>query len=259
MVADDALLVTKTDRICTVTFNQPQAMNPITFDFVSLLDETLKEIGDDNHVRVVVLTGAGNNFSSGGSMKQLNEKFEPDVFLRNMKQVTNLVLTMKGLPQPIISKVRGVAYGIGVNIALNGDFVLASHDARFCQIFVNLGAILDGGGTFLLPRLVGLVKARELAMLGDVVSGQEAESIGLIYKSTTDEDLDAAVEILGRQLAKKPRQAMSMIKEGLEKSFDRTLPEALDWEAVHQTIALQSPEHKRQVQAFLAKGDENRT
>lgn len=201
---------------------------------------------------------SGIDFSSGGSMSLLNEKHKPDVFLQDMKRVTNLVITMRGLPQPIISKVRGVAYVVGVNIALNGDFVLASHDAQFCQVFINLGAILDGGGTFLLPRLVGMVKARELAMLGDVVKGREAESLGLIYKSTADEDLDLAVESLAIELAKKPCLAMSLIKEGLNKSFDMSLNEAMNWEAVHQTVALQSPEHKKRVKAFLAKGHKKR-
>ncbi|MFH2130399.1 MAG: enoyl-CoA hydratase-related protein [bacterium] len=254
----ETILITKRDKICTITFNQPQAMNPMTFDYISLLDETLRTIGEDDSVRVVVLTGAGNNFSSCGSMSLLNEKHKPDAFLQNMKRVTNLVITMRGLPQPIISKVRGVAYGVGVNIALNGDFVLASHDARFCQVFINLGAVLDGGGTFLLPRLVGMVKARELAMLGDIVKGREAESIGLIYKSTADEDLDLAVESLAIELAKKPCLAMSLIKAGLNKSFDMSLNEAMNWEAVHQTVALQSPEHKKRVKAFLAKGHKKR-
>jgi 2-(1,2-epoxy-1,2-dihydrophenyl)acetyl-CoA isomerase len=103
-----------------------------------------------------------------------------------------------------------------------------------------------------------MAKARELAMLGEVVKGREAESIGLIYKYTPDEDLDAVVESLAIELAEKPRLAMSLIKGGLNKSFDMSLNEAMNWEAVHQTLALQAPEHKKRVKAFLAKKDKKR-
>ncbi|MCP4667731.1 MAG: 2-(1,2-epoxy-1,2-dihydrophenyl)acetyl-CoA isomerase, partial [Deltaproteobacteria bacterium] len=148
-------------------------------------------------------------------------------------------------------KVRGVAYGLGANIALAGDFVVASLDARFCEVFVNIGVILDGGGTYFLPRLVGLARAKELALLGEEISGKSAADMGLIYKSVPEEDLDRETEALAKKLAQKSPSAMALIKEGLEGSFDMSLKEALEWEAAHQAIMLQTREHKEAVESFL--------
>jgi len=112
---------------------------------------------------------------------------------------------------------------------------------------------LDGGGTYFLPRLVGLAKAREIALLGEEISGREADSIGLIYKSVAEEDLDREVESLADKLSQKSRLSLALIKEGLEKSLDMSLPEAMNWEAAHQSIALQSKEHKEKVRQLLIK------
>jgi 2-(1,2-epoxy-1,2-dihydrophenyl)acetyl-CoA isomerase len=158
---------------------------------------------------------------------------------------------MREMRQPVISKVRGVAVGGGINLALAGDFVLASHDARLCEIFVHIGAILDGGGTYFLPRLVGMAKAKELALLGDFIDGKTAADMGLIYKSVPDGDLDRETETLAKRLTKRPLSALALIKEGLEGSFDMSLNKVLEWEAAHQSVLLQSKEHKEAVKAFL--------
>jgi 2-(1,2-epoxy-1,2-dihydrophenyl)acetyl-CoA isomerase len=146
---------------------------------------------------------------------------------------------------------KGVAVGGGANLALASDFVIASENARFCEIFINIGAIMDYGGHYFLPRLVGLARARELAMLGDEIDGKTAASIGLIYKAVPEEELEKEVETLAATLAQKPPLALRLIKEGLENSFDMSLPQMLDWEAAHQSIALQTPQHKEIVELFL--------
>jgi 2-(1,2-epoxy-1,2-dihydrophenyl)acetyl-CoA isomerase len=145
-----------------------------------------------------------------------------------------------------------VAVGGGANLALAADFVIAAENARFCEIFINIGAVMDYGGHYFLPRLVGLVKARELAMLGEEIDGQTAASIGLIYKSVPEDALEAQVAALAATLAQKPPLALRLIKEGLEKSFDMSIDEILDLEAAHQAIALQTPEHKEIVEMFMA-------
>ena len=155
------------------------------------------------------------------------------------------------MPQPIIAKVRGVAVGAGANLALASDFVLASEGARFCEVFVNIGVILDAGGTYFLPRLVGLARARELALLGEMVEAKRAAEIGLIYRSLPDQDLDRETENLAQKLSQKSSLAMALIKEGLEKSLDMTLDEVLEWEAAHQSIMLQTEEHQEAVRRFL--------
>jgi enoyl-CoA hydratase/carnithine racemase len=169
-----------------------------------------------------------------------------------MKGVGQIVKTLREMPQPVIAMLKGVAVGGGANLALASDFVIAAENARFCEIFINIGAIMDYGGHYFLPRLVGLAKARELAMLGDEISGQEAASIGLIYKSVPADALESEVEKLAATLIQKPPLALRLIKEGLEKSVDRSLEETLSWEAAHQSIALQTPGHKEIIKMFLA-------
>jgi enoyl-CoA hydratase/carnithine racemase len=162
------------------------------------------------------------------------------------------VRTLREIPQPVIAMLKGVAVGGGANLALAGDFVIAADNARFCEIFVNIGLVLDYGGTYFLPRLVGLTKARELAMLGNEIDGKTAASIGLVYKSVPEDEIEKEVAALATTLAQKPPLALRLIKEGLEKSFDMSLKQVLDWEAAHQSIALQTPDHKEIVKLFLA-------
>jgi 2-(1,2-epoxy-1,2-dihydrophenyl)acetyl-CoA isomerase len=173
--------------------------------------------------------------------------------LEILRKLGGVILAIRKIPQPVVVKVRGAAWGGGANLALAGDFVLAAHDARFCEVFVNICTVLDGGGTYFLPRLVGLAKARELALLGDEFDGKTAASIGLIYKSVPGRQLDRHVNALAEKLSKRHLKALSLIKEGLESSFDMTLPEALEWEASHQAIMFQSEEHRESVKGFLTR------
>jgi len=226
-------------------------MNPFNLPMMDQLQEGFEDMAADEEIRVVVLQGAGEHFSAGADMILLKEGNEAPVALGFMKRVGRLIQTMRGLPIPIVCKVRGVAYGVGSNLALAGDFVVASHDARFCEVFVNIGVILDGGGTYFLPRLVGLAKARELALLGEEVDGKTAASMGLIYKCVPAEELDREVDELAKKLTQRPKAAMALIKEGLEGSLDMSLKEVLEWEASHQSIMLQSREHKERVKMFL--------
>jgi len=129
--------------------------------------------------------------------------------------------------------------------------VIAAENARFCEIFINIGAIMDYGGHYFLPRLVGLTRARELAMLGEEIDGNTAAAIGLIYKSVPQDELEKETDSLAATLAQKPPLALRLIKEGLEKSFDMSLRDLLDWEAAHQSIALQTPAHKEIIKVFM--------
>ncbi len=168
-----------------------------------------------------------------------------------MKGVGQIVKTLREMPQPVVTVLKGVAVGGGANRALAGDFVVASETARFCEIFANSGLIMDYGGHYFLPRLVGLTKARELAMLGNEIDGRTAASLGLVYKAVPEEQVEQEAETLAGTLVQKSPLALRLIKEGLEKSFDMSLKEMLDWEAAHQSIALQTPEHKEIVRQFL--------
>ncbi|MDJ0818768.1 MAG: enoyl-CoA hydratase-related protein [Desulfobacterales bacterium] len=245
------LSVEKKDNLGLITLNRPEVMNAMSKQMIFGLHEAIREIGSDEGVRVLILKGAGDHFCSGADLSLFAAKTRSYEWITAMKAVGHIIKSLRSIPQPIISAIKGVAVGGGVNLALAADFVVAAEDARLCEIFINIGAIMDYGGNYFLPRLVGLAKARELAMLGDEIDGKTAAAIGLIYRSVPKDDLDREVEALADKLARKPPLAIRLIKEGLEKSFDRSLEEVLDWEAAHQSIALQTPEHKEIVKMFL--------
>ena len=250
-MSEDLILVRKEDKTCTVVMNRPQIMNALNDEIVDELRKTLEHISRDEEIRVVVLEGAGDNFSSGADFSLFADNLSAPEWLGGMKNFGQLVRLMREMPQPLVTKVRGAAVGGGCSLALAGDFVLASRDAKFCLNFVHIGAVLDGGATYFLPRLVGLVKAREIALLGEFINGKRAESIGLIYKSVPDEELDREVNILIGALMAKPPMSLSLIKGSLDGSLDMSLKEVLEWEAAHQSVMLQSTEHKEMVNLFL--------
>ena len=250
-ISEPTVLVHPDGRVCTITMNRPRVMNALNVPLMAELSARLEIVGADPGIRVVVIEGAGGNFCAGADMSLLNEGLSSPDWVPVMKLLGRLIRTIREIPQPVISKVRGAAIGGGANLALAADFVVASHDARFGQVFVNLGVGLDGGGTYFLPRLVGLVKARELTLLGEIISGEEAASMGLIYKSVSHKELEREVRSLASKLAEKSLQAMALIKATLERSLDMSLAEVLDMEAVHQAIMFQSKEHQEAVRSFL--------
>jgi enoyl-CoA hydratase/carnithine racemase len=252
------LIIEKKDNIASLILNRPQTMNAMSREMILGLQDAVKEIGSDEGIRVLILKGAGDHFCSGADLKLFTEDTASYEWITAMKGVGQIVKTLREMPQPVITMLKGVAVGGGANLALAGDFVIAAENARFCEIFVNIGAVLDYGGHYFLPRLVGLAKARELAMLGDEIDGRQAASIGLIYKSVPEAALETEVDNLANTLSQKPPLALRLIKEGLEKSFERSLEQTLSWEAAHQSIALQTPEHKEIIKMFLeAKGKES--
>ena len=251
------ILTEKKDGFCYLTMNRPRKLNAFNFELGAELLGALESIADDRETRVVILEGAGGNFSSGADMHLLNSDMSSDDWLWLMKGLSRLVMAMRALPQPIICKVRGAAYGVGANLALAGDFVVASETMRFCEVFSSIGVVMDGGGHYFLPRLVGLPKALELALLGEEIDGPRAAAMGLIYKCVTDRDLDHEVDRLAAKLAQKSPRALALIKEGLVGSLDRNLAEVMEWEASHQAIMLKSQELKAMVRAFLQAKEQN--
>lgn len=233
-------------------------MNAMSKEMILGLRDAVLEIGSDEGIRVVILKGAGDHFCSGADLNLFTEDTASYEWITAMKGVGQIVKTLREMPQPVITMLKGVAVGGGANLALAADFVIAAENARFCEIFINIGAIMDYGGHYFLPRLVGLTKARELAMLGDEIDGKTAAAIGLIHKAVPQEALETEAGNLAATLAQKPPLALRLIKEGLEKSFDRSLEETLSWEAAHQSIALQTPEHKEIIKMFMdAKGQKS--
>jgi 2-(1,2-epoxy-1,2-dihydrophenyl)acetyl-CoA isomerase len=245
------ILIRKKEGICTMVLNRPEVMNAWSAELMDQLMKAMDRAAGDETVKVVILEGAGGNFCSGADMSLLDAGGSaPQRFIK-MRELSRFIKTMREMPKPIIAKVRGFAVGAGANLALASDFVLAAESARFCEIFVNIGVIPDAGGLYFLPRLVGLARARELALLGDIIEAGRAAEIGLIYRAVPDKDLDQEVAALARKLSQRSSLALAVIKEGLEKSLDMTLDGVMEWEASHQSIMLQTEEHKEAVRRFL--------
>ncbi|UCG08661.1 MAG: enoyl-CoA hydratase/isomerase family protein [Desulfobacterales bacterium] len=250
-MSSEHLLFEIKDKIATAILNRPKVMNAMSKEMMGQLYDVFMQLRSDEETRVVVIKGAGEHFCSGADVNLFSENISSPDWLNGMKRVGQIVQAVRAVPQAVITMLRGVAVGGGANLALASDFVVAADNARFCEIFVNIGLIMDYGGHYFLPRLVGMARAKELALLGNEIDGKTAASIGLVYKSVPEEKLEQEVQALAASLVQKPRLAVALIKEGLEKSFDRSLKEVLDWEAAHQSITLQTPEHKEIIKLFF--------
>ena len=208
----------------------------------------------------MVLTGTGEAFCSGADLGGGNSDGTPDPRanqsrLASMRHIGDVCNALARIPQPTIAKVRGVAVGAGCNMALICDLVVASENARFSEIFSKRGLSLDFGGSWLLPRRIGLHKAKELAFFADIINAAEAESIGLVNRVVPDVELDAFVENWAQRLAQGPPIALAMTKRLLNNSMNVTLEEALDDEGLSQTVNFSTKDTGEAMKAFMEKRD----
>ena len=192
------------------------------------LQGAFDQAADDASIRTVVLTGAGKAFCAGQDLK---EAIDPNNGLDLTRILTEhynpIISRIRTLEKPVIAAVNGVAAGAGANIALACDLVVASEKATFLQAFAHIGLIPDSAGTFFLPRLVGMAKATELAMLGEKLSAAEAERIGLIYKAVPAEEFETAVEALATRLAQMPTRGLGLTKRAFNAALHNNLEEQL--------------------------------
>lgn len=237
------------DGVVTVTLNRPHRKNGLNRSMVDSAIEVFENIGADERSRVVVLTGAGAAFCSG---MDLSEPITPDE-LTFMRRVGHLCTLVHHLPLPVISKVRGGAVGFGANFALCADLVVASENAMFGEIFADRGLSIDGGGSWIVPRLVGLGRAKEIMFLAGRLSGTQAADIGLVNRCVADADLDAKVDEWAAALASGPKRALSVIKRQLNASFERSFPDAIESEAMGQSLAFRSKESREGAKAYFEK------
>ncbi len=248
---EPVLLTSRVDDVLTLTFNRPERRNALSEELWSALRDAVRDLADDPTVRAVVLTGAGGAFCSGADLTDVDVSRHP---LDRMRMVDDIVLTLHGLPVPTVAKVTGVAVGAGWNLALCCDLVVATPEARFSQIFARRGLSLDSGGSWLLPRLVGLQQAKRLSLLAEMIDADEAHRLGLVtWVTAADEVDDFVAELVGR-LAAGPPVALAQTKELLNQGTGRSLADALTAEGRAQTVnfATDAPEAFR---AFRDKVD----
>lgn len=242
--------------IATLTLNRPDKLNSFTQAMHLEVRAALEQVQADKSVRVLVLTGAGRGFCAGQDLS--DRAVEPgakgvDLGESVEKFYAPLVLTLRSLPMPVICAVNGVAAGAGANLALACDIVIAGQSASFIEAFCKLGLIPDTGGTWHLPRLIGLARATGLAMLGEKLTAERAEAWGLIWKSVPDDVLMTEVMAMAAHFASAPTKGLAFTKKALQASYGNTLPDQLALEAGMMRELGYSHDYREGVSAFMAK------
>lgn len=254
MSSTQKIVVTQSHGIKRITINRPERRNAVDVETMDLLAEAFAQAATDE-AGVVVLTGAGDAFCAGADLAAVDameiQSFDVTASLR--EQTNPLVMQMRALAKPVIARVHGAAVGAGFNYALACDIIIASEQATFAQLFIKIGLMPDGGGTYFLPRLVGYHKAFELMATGDALTAHEAHRLGIINRVVPFQELDMEVDNLAAKLAKSPAIALAKIKAGLNHGERAELAAALDWEATNQADCFHSPDFREGVTAFIEK------
>jgi 2-(1,2-epoxy-1,2-dihydrophenyl)acetyl-CoA isomerase len=253
----ETLLVEREDGITTVTLHRPEKKNAINGRMWRELVDVFDDVADDREARVLVITGAGDGFCSGADLSDDDNSgdFQSGVGggVRSMRLVGRAALRLHELPLPTIAAVNGVAAGAGLNLALGCDLVIASDRARFSEIFSKRGLSVDFGGSWLLPRLVGMHRAKELVFLADIIDAAEADRIGLVNRVVPHADLDATVREIAGRLAALPPVQLSISKRLLNQSLSVSMADALEFEDVAQVLNFQSADTAEALAAFMEK------
>lgn len=243
---------TISDNTAFIIFNRPEVLNSFNYEMSLELQEILRDTESNDDVRCVYITGNGKAFCAGQDLKEaLEGGLTPGEIVK--KQYNPLIIQIRNNKKPVIAAVNGVAAGAGANIAFACDIVLASEKASFIQSFAGIGLIADSGGTYFLPRLIGMAKAAGLMMTGDKISAQEAERIGLIYKCFSEEIFSEESKKIALKIAKMPTYALTLIKQAINSSLENSLEKQLELEAQLQSYAGSSHDYKEGVNAFLEK------
>ena len=240
------------DGVASLTLNRPDKLNSFDRQMALEVIDALDRCAADALVRAVLITGSGRAFCAG---QDLAEAIAPGTKIEDIltTQYNPIVRRIRALKKPVIAAVNGVAAGAGANIAYACDLTLAAESANFIQSFINLGLIPDSGGTFTLPRLVGMQRAFGQMILAPKVSAKEAESLGMIWKALPDAELMNEATTLAKKLATMPTKAIALTKEALNRSQGSTLEAQLDVENELQSIAGRSHDYNEGVKAFLEK------
>ena len=239
--------------VLTLTLNRPSVFNSFNRSMALQLQAELDRCSADDDVRAVVLTGEGKAFCAGQDLAEATDPHGPALQEIVGKHYNPIILKIRALEKPVIAAVNGVAAGAGANIALACDLVIAKESAAFIQAFSKIGLIPDSGGTFFLPRLVGMQKALALMMTGEKVAAKDAEQMNMIYKAVPDIEFESMVSKLAQQLAKMPTKALGLTKKAIDAGFNQDLSSQLALEEKLQTQAGQTNDFKEGVQAFLEK------
>ncbi len=250
-----AIQVHNEHQVTTITLNRPEARNAVNDDMREELLAVLTDARTNLDVRAVVLTGAGKGFCTGADISRRGSGPTGPGAAREMLRTRSqrLIRAVWELEKPVIAAVNGVAAGLGAHLAFACDLVIAAAESRFIEIFVRRGIAVDAAGAYLLPRLIGLAKAKELVFFGDDLPAEDAQRIGLVNKVVPGDQLQAAAAQWALRLASGPTYAIGMSKRLLNRSLDVDMETALDEEAMAQSLVTQSEDTKEGMLAFMEK------
>jgi 2-(1,2-epoxy-1,2-dihydrophenyl)acetyl-CoA isomerase len=241
------------ERCAYITLNRPESYNAFDDEQSYALQDVLKKIAGNDAVRVVVITGAGKAFCSGQDLKAIADSENRSLSDSLYKRYNPIIRSMRKMPKPIICKLNGVAAGAGCSLALACDIIIASENASMIEVFINVGLVPDSGSSYFLPRVIGHLKAFELASMGSKITASHALEFGMINKVVTPEELDNEVEKYVDYYRSAPTKAVGLIKSMLDKSTYSDLDTMLEYEAMCQEIAGRSSDYKEGVAAFIQK------
>jgi enoyl-CoA hydratase/carnithine racemase len=245
------------DGIATLTLNRPERLNALGDTLRDDLHDAIVRSSVDPEVRVIVVSGAGKGFCAGGDVKAMNENREAGRERPILEKVApsrdRTLLAMQDAPQPIIAAVNGAAAGAGMNLALACDIRIASSAARFAQAFVRRGLHPDWGGTYFLPRIVGMAKAAEMIFTGDLIDADEALRLGIVSRVVAPEELMPAVHELARKIAAGPPVAIRLARRALYHNAECDLRQALEFETFAQNVCQDTEDAREGIRAFVEK------
>lgn len=247
------VLVEIQDAVAVITLNRPDKFNAFNRPMALLLQQILDDCAANTAVRCIYITGSGKAFCAGQDLAELVGENPPGFEQILSEHYNPIVQRLRAIPKPIVCAVNGVAAGAGANIALCGDVVVAAASAAFIQAFSKIGLIPDSGGTYTLPRLIGWQKASALMMLGDKVSAEEAERLGMLYKVLPDEGFAEASLQLAITLSQMPTQGLALTKQALNASLHQNFEQQLQTEDKLQYQAAHTYDYNEGVAAFLEK------
>ncbi len=249
----------KINSIGKITLNRPEKYNSFVREMALRLQDVLIECETDNSIRCILITGAGKAFCAGQDLKEATDPEGPAIEKIVNEHYNPIIRKIRQIEKPVIAAVNGVAAGAGANLALACDVVVAAKSVKFIQAFSKIGLVPDSGGTYFLPRLIGLPRTTALMMTGEPVAAEKAEKYGMIYTVFSDEEFHSKSLELAHSLAAMPTKGLGYTKNLLNMSLTNTLEEQLNTEAEYQARSANTEDHKEGVQAFLEKRKPNFT
>jgi len=247
------IITSISNGVCELKLNRPDVFNSFNKAMALELQNALDNCATDDSIRAVVITGEGKAFCAGQDLAEATDPNGPELKSIVKDHYNPIISKIRTLEKPVIAAVNGVAAGAGANIALACDIVIAKNSASFIQAFSKIGLIPDSGGTFFLPRIIGMQKAMALMMTGDKVGAEEAEEMGMIYKAVNDDDFETEVNKFAAKVALMPTRGLGLTKLAMNQSLTNSLDEQLAVEGKLQTEAGATHDFKEGCTAFLEK------